>query len=154
MTPRVAAIGIGVLTLVVLGLLAWAMKVAGGSPPIWIGLFTGVGLGGLNLLFESLSLTWAMKKEPSAMLFVSLGGFGLRLVLVCVLTIVFASTPSVDAATFALSYVGSFLAYLILQVWVVTKVLRKAVPSAGGAPSARGARQDAEPPQKAETEGE
>ena len=72
MTSRAAAIGIGILTLLALGLLAGAMKMAGGSPPIWIGLFVGVALGGLNLLFESLSLTWALKKEPSAMLFVSL----------------------------------------------------------------------------------
>lgn len=129
MTSRAAAIGIGVLTLLALGLLAGAMKMAGGSPPIWIGLFVGVALGGLNLLFESLSLMWALKKEPSAMLFVSLGGFGLRLVLVCVLTLVFANTESVNAATFALSYVGSFLAYLILQVWVVTRMLKKAVPA-------------------------
>ena len=60
------------------------------------------------------------------MLFVSLGGFGLRLVLVCVMTIVFAKTESVDAATFALAYVGSFLAYLVLQVWVVAKMQSKA----------------------------
>lgn len=128
MTPRLAAIGIGGLTLVALGLLAWAMTAAGGSPPIWLGLFVGVALGGLNLLFESLSLTWALKKEPSAMLLVSLGGFGLRLVLVCVLTIVFARTESVNAATFALSYVGSFLAYLVLQVWVVTRMQHQAGP--------------------------
>ena len=137
MKPRTAAIGIGVLTLVALGLLAWVLKAAGSSAPVWIGLFTGVGLGGLNLLFESLSLTWAMKKEPSAMLFVSLGGFGLRMVLVCVLTLVFAKTASVDAATFALSYVGSFLAYVILQVWVVSRMQKQAGP-----------------PKEAETEGE
>ena len=131
MTARTAAIGIGVLIFVALGLLVGAMLVAGGSPPIWIGLFVGVALGGLNLLFESLSLTWALKKEPSAMLFVSLGGFGLRLVLVCVLTIVFAYTASVDAATFALSYVGSFLAYVILQVWIVSRMQRKAGPPKG-----------------------
>ena len=147
MTPRAAAIGIGGLTLVALGLLTWAMKAAGGSPPIWIGLFVGVALGGLNLLFESLSLTWALKKEPSAMLFVSLGGFGLRLVLVCVLTIVFAKTKSVNAATFALSYVGSFLAYLGLQVWIVARMHHK------GVSPERGRDRRLSPPKGTETEG-
>jgi hypothetical protein len=143
MTPRAAAIGIGVLTLLALGLLAAAMRMAGGSPPIWIGLFVGVALGGLNLLFESLSLTWALRKEPSAMLFVSLGGFGLRLVLVCVLTIVFANTKSVSAASFALSYVGSFLAYLILQVWVVTRMKNGSMPPQGTGDGEPGSREGA-----------
>ena len=141
MTPRTAAIGIGVLTLLALGLLAWFLKASGSSAPVWIGLFVGVGLGGLNLLFESLSLTWALRSKPSAMLFVSLGGFGLRMVLVCVLTLVFAKTESVDAATFALSYVGSFLAYVILQVWVVAKMQGKAGPPP---PAAEGAETDGE----------
>ena len=82
------------------------------------------------------------------MLFVSLGGFGLRLVLVCVLTIVFAYTASVDAATFALSYVGSFLAYVILQVWVVSRMQRKTDPPKGGA------QRDAGPPKGALEEGD
>jgi len=148
MTPRAATIGIAVLTLLALGLLAGAMKVAGSSPPIWIGLFVGVALGGLNLLFESLSLTWALRKEPSAMLFVSLGGFGLRLVLVCVLTIVFAQTESVDPATFALSYVGSFLAYVVLQVWIVTRAQHGADSQEGGGDGR------SRPPEETEAEGE
>jgi hypothetical protein len=141
MTFRTAAIGIGVLTVLALGLLAWMLKAAGSSAPVWIGLFTGVGLGGLNLLFESISLTWALRKQPSALLFISLGGFGLRLFVVCVLTIVFAKTESVDAATFALAYVGSFLAYVILQVWVVNKMLGKAGPPK---PAAEGAETEGE----------
>jgi hypothetical protein len=132
MTARTAVFGIGVMTLIAIALLVGAMMVAGGSPPMWTGLFIGVALGGLNLLFESLSMTWALKKEPSAMLFVSLGGFGLRLVLVSVLTIVFAGAESVDAMTFALAYVGSFMAYIALQVWIVSRMQQKAGPPEGG----------------------
>ena len=61
---------------------------------------------------------------PSATLAGSLGGFAVRLVLVSVLRLVFAKTDAVDAVTFALAYVASFLLFVGLQVWAVSRVLR------------------------------
>jgi cytosine/uracil/thiamine/allantoin permease len=63
---------------------------------------------------------------------VSLGGFGLRLVLVSVLTVVFAGMESIDVVAFALAYVASFLVFLGLQVWAVSRMQARAGPPAGG----------------------
>ncbi len=126
MTARAATTGILLLLLLAVLAIGLFMLSAGSPARQWIGLFLGLGLGGLNLFVESLSLTWALRKRPSATMFVSLGGFGVRLVLVSVLTIVFAKSRTVSAVAFALAYVASFLAFLVLQVWAVTKIQNKA----------------------------
>ena len=124
MTARTAAVGIGALLMMaVLGAAAW-MAVEGTSEPALVGLLTGVALGGLSLLGEALLLSWALRKKPSATLAVSLGGFVVRLVTVSVLTIVLHRSPSlgVSPVTFALAYVASFFAFLVLQVWAGSRV--------------------------------
>lgn len=132
MTARAAAVGVGVLLLLVLLGVAGLLALRGTSPPVLIGLLVGLALGGLNLAFESLSLAWALRRKPSAVMGLSLGGFAVRLVMVAVLTIVFARTSSVDAATFALTYVASFLAFVGLQIWIVARLNRKGPPGKGG----------------------
>ena len=57
---------------------------------------------------------------------ISLGGFFLRLVLVVVLTLVFDGIEAVNAVTFALTYVVSFLAFVGIQVWAVSRMMSKA----------------------------
>ena len=102
------------------------MLARGTTQPALTGLFLGIGLGGLNLSLEAFSLSWALRKKPSVLLAVSLGGFGFRLVLVSVLIIVFGQMQeSVNVLTFALAYVASFLAFLGLQIWAVSRVQRK-----------------------------
>jgi uncharacterized membrane protein len=133
MTARAAAAGIGILLLLVLVGVTGILILKGTSPPVLIGLLVGAALGGLNLALESFSMSWALRVKPSWVLGVSLGGFALRLVTVAVLTIVFHGTPQVDATTFALTYVASFLAFVGVQVWVVSRLTRKAAPSPGGA---------------------
>ena len=128
MTARTAATGIGVLLLLaILGIAGWLVA-EGSSEPALVGLLSGVALGGLSLLGEALALSWALRKKPSATLAVSLGGFVVRLVTVSVLTIVFHRSPSlgVDAVAFALTYVASFFAFLVLQVWAVSRVQKGA----------------------------
>jgi len=128
MTARTAAVGTGLLFLLACLGAAGFMIWKGMSEPALIGLLSGVALGGLNLLVEALSLSWALRKKPSATLAVSLGGFCFRLVAVSVLTIVFHKSPSlgVSPVTFALAYVASFFAFLVLQVWAVSRVQRVA----------------------------
>ena len=136
MTARTAAIGIGgLLLLAVLGAAGWLM-VKGTSEPALTGLLSGVALGGLSLLGEALALSWALRKKLSATLAVSLLGFVVRLVTVSVVTIVIAKMPSLgrDAAVaFALAYVASFFAFLVLQVWAVSRV-QKGAGSPGKGP--------------------
>ena len=134
MTARAAATGVGVLLF--LSLLATGVMWIGRgmTGPSQGGLLVGVGLGGLNLLVEAFGLVWAFRKNLSATMMVSLGGFFLRLVLVSVLIFAFARTDSIDAVTFALSYVASFFAFLGLQIWVITRVPARAGGSSGNEP--------------------
>ncbi len=127
MNPPRAAIGILVLFLLTAAGVAYVLGREGVSGPALAGLLLGAALGGANLLLESLSLGWALGKKPSATLVVSLVGFGLRLVVVCVLTLVFAGTAGVDAVTFALTYVASFFLFLGILIWAVSRWQGKAV---------------------------
>ncbi|MHC4469466.1 MAG: hypothetical protein ACYTDY_02955 [Planctomycetota bacterium] len=133
MTARTAALGIVLLLLLALLGSAGILVLRGVTAPVLTGLLVGAGLGGLNLLVESLSLSWALKKKPSATLAISLCGFLIRLVMVSVLIIWFARTPSVDAVAFALAYVASFFVFLVLQVWAISRVQGKAGTPAKGA---------------------
>ncbi len=56
-----------------------------------------------------------------------------RLVVVSVLILWFGRTPSlnVNVVSFALAYVASFFAFLVLQVWAIQRVLNKAGSSRG-----------------------
>ena len=126
MTARKAAAGMVVLILLALvgtGLVLIGQK---GSDATLTGALVGVGLGGLSLLLESLSLAWSLRQKPSWTLGISLGGFFLRLVLVVVLTLVFDGIEAVNAVTFALTYVVSFLAFVGIQVWAVSRMMSKA----------------------------
>jgi hypothetical protein len=129
MTARKAAVGIVILLLLTL-LGVGVVLIMQGDQPAVTGALVGVGLGGFGLCIESFGLSWAMKKKLSWTLGVSLGGFLLRLVLVVALTLVFDGVESVSAVTFALTYVASFLAFVGIQVWVVSRVTTP-TPSTG-----------------------
>lgn len=129
MTARKAAVGILILMLLTL-LGAGVVLIMQGDQPAVTGALIGVGLGGFGLCLESFGLSWALKKKLSWTLGISLGGFFLRLVLVVTLTLVFDGVESVSAAAFALTYVASFLAFVVIQMWVVSRVTTPA-PSTG-----------------------
>lgn len=132
MTARAAAAGIGVLLLLAMIGVGAVVLLRGVSSPVLLGLFIGAGLGAVNLVLESFLLAWALKHRPSWAQGVSLGGFGLRAVLVVVLTFVFDGMPSVDAMTFALTYAASFFAFLIVLVGVVSRMSRPRRTGAAG----------------------
>ena len=123
MTARKAAVGILLLLLLALIGAGMVLISQGADEPAVTGALVGVGLGGLGLCIESLGLAWALRNKPTWALGVSLGGFFVRLVLVVSLTLVFDGVPSVSAVTFALTYVASFLAFVGIQVWVVSRVM-------------------------------
>jgi hypothetical protein len=148
MTARTAAVGIGILLLLAIVGAAGVLIAKGTTGPGVIGLLLGIGLGGLNLCMEGFSLSWALRRRPSATLGVSLGGFALRLVMVCGLTLWFGNLESVDAMVFALAYVASFMVFLGLQIWAITRMLDNAGPSRGAKP------EGAELPGKGSEEGE
>ena len=132
MTARKAAAGMVVLIL--LALIGTGVVLIGqkGSDATLTGALVGVGLGGLSLFVESLSLTWALRQKPTWTLGISLGGFFVRLVLVVVLTLVFDGIESVSAVTFALTYVVSFLAFVGIQVWAVSRMMAKTAAARAG----------------------
>lgn len=135
MTSRAAVSGIGILLLLALVGVGAVVIAGGATQPTLIGFFVGIGLGCLNLCLEALSMGWALRRKPSAMMAVSLGGFFFRLVLVSALVIVFSRMPDkVNAVSFALSYMASFLAFLGLQIWAVSRVSKSDGPPAGGPP--------------------
>ena len=126
MTARKAAAGLVVLILLALIGIGLVLIGQGGDDATLTGALVGVGLGGLSLLIESVSLTWSLRQKPSWTLGISLGGFFVRLVLVVVLTLVFDGIESVSAVTFALTYVVSFLAFVGVQVWAVSRMMDRA----------------------------
>ena len=126
MKPRTVVAGlVALLVLTVLGI-GGVIAAQGASERVLNGFLVGAGLGGLSLLIESFSLVWALKKKPSVTLALSLVGFTSRLVLVCVLTLVLRESASVDAVTFALTYVASFLLFVGVQILAVSRLQRKA----------------------------
>jgi hypothetical protein len=124
MTAKAASVGTVALLLLALLGVAVMLIAKGSSAPVAIGVCVGAGLGGLNLLIESLSLGYTLRRRPSATLAVSLGGFIVRLVLVSVLTVVFAKSTRVSAVAFALTYVTTFLAFLVVQIWAISRISR------------------------------
>ena len=90
MTSRAAVTGIGILLLIALIGAGMAVIAGGVKQPTMIGFFVGIGLGCLNLCLEAFSMSWALRRKPSAVMAVSLGGFFFRLVLVSALIIVFS----------------------------------------------------------------
>jgi hypothetical protein len=126
MTAKAASVGtVSLLLLALLGV-AVMLIAKGSSAPVATGVCIGAGLGGLNLLIEALSLSYALRRRPSATLAVSLGGFLVRLALVSALTVVFAKSTRVSAVAFALTYVTTFLAFLVVQIWAISRVSRGA----------------------------
>jgi hypothetical protein len=132
MTARKAAAGIVVLLLLALIGTGVVLIGQGADEPALTGALVGIGLGGLSLFVESMSLSWALRQKPSWTLGVSLGGFTVRLVLVVTLTLVFKDVAAVSASTFALTYVASFLAFVGIQVWAVNRMMEKAKPAGRG----------------------
>jgi hypothetical protein len=110
----------------VMGLLTAAALVAvvlkwGTTGPVLAGLGIGAGLGGINLVVSGWLLSWAMRRRPKAALAVSLGGFFLRLVILMGLTYWFWDMPSVEAVTFAISFVIFFFLFLFVEVGIVSR---------------------------------
>jgi len=132
MTARRAAVGIVVLLFLALIGTGVVLINRGASMPAVTGALVGVGLGGLGLGVEAFSLNWALRRRPAWTLGVSLGGFLARLVLVVVLIMVFKDVESVSASTFALTYVASFLVFVGLQVWTVSRMMDTAKPAGPG----------------------
>ena len=131
MTATKAAVGIVVLlVLAVIGTLVvlfWQRDM-----PAVTGALVGAGLGGMGLCVEAFSLSWALRNKPTWALGVSLGGFFSRMVVVVVLIFVFRDVESVSVWTFALTYVASFLAFVGIQVWAVSRMMDKASRARAG----------------------
>ncbi len=109
-------LGMGLLTI---GALVGTLAVRGIDGPSLAGLAVGAGLGFLNLAVGGLLLYWTLKRRPKSALIVSLVGFFVRLGLLLGLTYYFWYIDSVDAVTFAISFVIFFFLFLVVEIGIV-----------------------------------
>ncbi len=93
----------------------------GPTGPVFAGLGIGAGLGGFNLVVGGWLLSWTLRYRPKATIAVTMGGFFLRLGLLLGLTYWFWEVPSVNAITFAVSFVVFFFLFLFVEVGIVSR---------------------------------
>jgi len=99
--------------------------------PSLAGLGIGAGLGFVNLAGSGLLLFWALKRRPKSALTISLGGFFVRLGLLLGLTYWFWDVESVDAITFAISFVIFFFLFLVVEIGIVGRASKTSKRPAG-----------------------
>lgn len=87
--------------------------------PVLAGVVIGGALGVVNLLVGSLVTRRVLHKGIDAVMANIAGGFGLRLVLLVVLFLVFRATAAVSAPAFGLTFVGFVFVYLAVEIFMV-----------------------------------
>ncbi len=87
------------------------------------GIAVGAALGVVNLAV-SLPLTKRSLRKggPRSAIATITGGFGVRLVLLVALFLVFRQTSSIDAAAFGLTFVAFFFVYLAAEIVLVEQL--------------------------------
>jgi hypothetical protein len=121
MTMSRIVVGAGLMGGLTVAALVAVVLTLGPTGPVFAGLGIGAGLGGLNLALGGWLLSWTMRRKPKAALAVSLGGFFVRLVILLGLMYWFWHVPSVDAITFAISFVVFFFLFLFVEVGIVSR---------------------------------
>jgi hypothetical protein len=110
----------------------------GGSAPVVLGMAVGFALGAGGAALEVVVMARAMGKDPRRAMNVVLGGLGIRLVVLMLLTVVFHFLlPAVNETAFALSFVAGFVAALP-AVGMVSLGRRGPSPAAPPAPVRNG----------------
>jgi hypothetical protein len=101
----------------------------GGSGPVVLGMVLGLGLGAGGAALEVVLMLRALETNPSSALNVVLGGLGVRLLVLVLMTVVFHWVPAVNETAFALAFVAGFVASLP-AIAVVSGRLRGGDPRA------------------------
>lgn len=118
MTPRARLVGAALLGLTFLGLEVLVAAYGGAKPSSFTGVEIGavLGLASLVLEFQIVERAMASPKGDSAA--ATFQTFAMRLALVAPLTFAFQRAgSSVDATTFACSYLTTFFVYLCWLTW-------------------------------------
>ena len=92
-------------------LLSWLVW---GSRGAWSALLA-VGVVVVNLLLSSISLAWAARVSPTALMGVALGGFLVRMMLVTAVVIAVKGTAWVDLTALAVAILVTHLSLLIWE---------------------------------------
>lgn len=121
-----AAAGLGILLASAGGVLA----LRGAEPGALAGVALGAGLGAAGAVLEALLVVRALSMPRSHALRVVIGGFGIRLAVLACGLLLLRDGSFADPASFALSFVGGFLA---------------GIPAVAAAASASGARRETAP---------
>ena len=82
-----------------------------------------IALVTLNLLLAAAGLSWAAKVSPMALMAVSLGGFALRMGLLCVVLLVLRNEPWVNMVALGITLVVTHLGLLFWELQYVSASL-------------------------------
>lgn len=124
-------VGVLMMGFMTIAALVGVLLYRGIDGPSLAGLGIGAGLGFVNLAGGGLLLFWALRRRPKSALTVSLGGFFVRLGLLLGLTYYFWNVESVDAVTFAISFVIFFFLFLVVEIGIVSRASKR--PAGTGA---------------------
>ena len=110
MTTRTTALSIFAGLLVLAATAAGVIAFRGGDGGVIRGVALGAGLGAAGSVVESLLVHEALRRPKGQALRVVLLGFSFRLAFLLGATLVLDATGLADAASFALCFLGGFLA--------------------------------------------
>lgn len=79
-----------------------------------------IALVTLNLLLAAAGLSWAAKVSPMALMAVSLGGFALRMGLVCIVLLVLRNEPWINLVALGITLVVTHLGLLFWELKYVS----------------------------------
>lgn len=82
-----------------------------------------IALVAVNLLLAALSLSWAAKISLTAIMAVSLGGFAVRMALVCLVLLAVRDAPWINLTALAVTVVVTHLGLLIWELRYVSASL-------------------------------
>ena len=87
----------------------------------WEGVIAGLAVAGLNGALALAAVRWGLDKGMQVFLTAFIGGMALRMMLVAVLSVLVLKLTSVHVASYAISLVVAYLAFLLLEILYVLK---------------------------------
>ncbi|MEE2871456.1 MAG: hypothetical protein VX893_00910 [Candidatus Latescibacterota bacterium] len=87
----------------------------------WEGVIAGLTVAGLNGALALAAVRWALDKGMQVFLTAFIGGMALRMMLVAILSVLVIKLTAVHVASYTISLVVAYLAFLFIEVLYVLK---------------------------------
>ena len=87
----------------------------------WEGVIAGLAVAGLNGALALAAVRWALDKEMQVFLTAFIGGMALRMMLVAILSVLVIKLTAVHVASYTISLVVAYLAFLFIEILYVLK---------------------------------